>query len=267
MKLVFDEDLENRGESIYVDNTVYERLTEANLNRVARGHDVTDGYVIISACRGIYNLIDEMSDGELKNNKLTDADLARWGEELDSGNLSDRTIKEVAAVNNKRTSELARKLTQLHYPYVAAFGGYKEDGSEEFSFEKSFIVYPYNYDKDASQDEVKNRKVEFDTLVNDMIDLGREYHQDSILVKEPNEKAKYINCETGSTEMEFSGTTLNDISKQYFTALKKFKSGMKYGKPQRFTYEGLYAPVGGSIMDCHRRFSSGQLFFNPYDKK
>ena len=265
MKLIFEE-TENIRDSAYFDNVVYDRLTEANLNRISRGHDTSDGYIIISAGRDMRNLVNEMTEKEMKDNRLTTDDIDRWEDEVSSGKISDKTVEQVARVNNRRTSDLARELTSLHYPYVAAFGGYKEDGTEEFSFEKSFVVYPYNYDKNASKDDVKNQKVSFDKFVDDMIDLGNEYHQDSILVKEPNEKAKYVNCETGSTEIEFSGVTLNDISKQYFTALKKYHPSMKYGKPQRFTYEGLYAPVGGSIMDCHRRYSSGQLFFNPYDK-
>ena len=106
----------------------------------------------------------------------------------------------------------------------------------------------------------------FEDLITDCMKWASEFNQDTILVKAVNEKAKYINCKTGETEIEFSGVTLNDISKQYFTALKKYRTGMKYGQPKQFTYEGLYAPVAGNIMDCHRRYSVGQLFFNPYDR-
>jgi len=125
-------------------------------------------------------------------------------------------------------------------------------------------VYPYNVRKGTSTD--------FETFSNDMLQLGKEYNQDSILIKAPNEKAKYVLCSTGETDFEFDGITLNDVAQQYFTALKKWHPDKKYkhpfqGKPQRYTLEGLYAPVGGSIMECHRRTSSDELFFNPYDKE
>lgn len=109
-----------------------------------------------------------------------------------------------------------------------------------------------------------------------MLQLGKEYNQDTVLIKAPNENAKCISCSSGKVTDEFTDSTLNDISKQYFTALKKWNPDKKYkhpfqGKPQRFTYtgvvEGLYAPVGGSIMECFRRTSSDELFFNPYDKE
>lgn len=264
MKLYFES--ENYIKSAYVDDELYYLLTESNLKRVARGHE-NDGYIIISASRGMDKLIDEIRD-DAQNYGLTITDLNAWRNELYSGSLSDKTIEQVSMVNNKGTKSFESKIRSKGYSYIPTFGGYKEDGSDNFVFEKSFVVYPYSKTNDNSTHENSKEnfnKEEFENLVRDCMLWANEFNQDTILVKAPNEKAKYIDCKTGETDIEFSGTTLNDISKQYFTALKKFKTGMKYGNPQRFTYEGLYAPVGGNIMDCHRRSSKKQLFFNPYD--
>lgn len=264
MKLYFER---YDAKSVYVDDDLYYLLTEANLKRVAKGHD-NDGYVIISACRGIDKLVDEIKD-DVSYYKLTVNDLDRWAKELSSEELSDKTIEQVSMVNNKRIKDLESKIRAKRYAYIPTFGGYKEEGSDNFVYEKSFVVYPYSKIDDYSNHESSrtnyNREV-FEDLITDCMKWASEFNQDTILVKAVNEKAKYINCKTGETEIEFSGVTLNDISKQYFTALKKYRTGMKYGQPKQFTYEGLYAPVAGNIMDCHRRYSVGQLFFNTYDR-
>ena len=228
---------EGKRNEIYFENTLYRALTEANLNRVTKGHDTT-GYAIISASRSGDNMKSEMGQ-----------------------DLSD---EQVVDENNRRTFELSQKIKHLGYSYIPVLGGYQEQGAKNPSFEKSFVVYPYNVRKGTSAD--------FEVFFNDMLKLGKEYNQDSILRKAPNEKAQYIDCSSGKPTMEFDGMTLNDVSQEYFTALKKWNPDKKYshpfqGKPQRYTLEGLYAPVGGSIMECHRRTMCEELFFNPYDKE
>ena len=265
MKIYFEG---HRAKSIYVDNDLYYLLKEANLKRVARGHE-NDGYIIISACRGMDKLIDEICD-DVQYCGLTIDDLDRWYKELDSGGISDKTIEQVSMVNNKRTKDLESKIRAKRYSYIPTFGGYKEEGSDDFVFEKSFVVYPYSKENDNStcENRKENLNQAFEVLVRDcMMWAGpNEFNQETILIKAPDEKAIYVDCKTGETKNEFSGITLNDISKEYFTTLKKYRSGMKFGEPKQFTYEGLYAPVAGNIMDCHRRYSVGQLFFNPYDR-
>ena len=82
MKLYFER---YDAKSVYVDDDLYYLLTEANLKRVAKGHD-NDGYVIISACRGIDKLVDEIKD-DVSYYKLTVNDLDRWAKELSSEEL------------------------------------------------------------------------------------------------------------------------------------------------------------------------------------
>ena len=45
---------------IYFENYLYRKLTEANLNRVTRGHD-TSGYAIVSASRSEDNMRAEVN--------------------------------------------------------------------------------------------------------------------------------------------------------------------------------------------------------------
>ena len=201
-------------------DTCLVRLTESTLGRVLHGHEGS-GYVIISPCREKSNLEQELG------RVLTD--------------------QEAIDENNKRVHELKQDLMRLGYSYIHAYGGYHEEGTDDFSYEKSFIVYPFNR---------KGEQTDFEVFFNDMVDLGNKYNQDSILRKHPDEKAKYIVCKTGDVDMEFDGITVNDITQEYFTALRQNDhKGVK-----RFTYEGLYIPKASSIMDGHRRYSMNELF-------
>ena len=122
MKLYFES---YDTQSIYVDDDLYYLLTEANLKKVAKGHD-DDGYVIMSACRGADKLVNEIRD-QVSYYGLTTKDLDRWDKELKSGELSDKTVQQVSMVNNKRTKDLETKIRNKKYSYIPTFGGYKEE--------------------------------------------------------------------------------------------------------------------------------------------
>ena len=207
----------------------YTILTEANLNRIVNGHD-KDGYIMISACRG----------DALENPK------------------NDQQIHDE---NNIRTRKLLSDIQQLKYSYIPVYGGYKEDGSDVASVEKSFIVFPFARSVKAN--------VDYNEFLNNMISLGKKYNQDSILVKKPNEDPQYFDCrEEEFVGVPFKNATLNDVQKEYFTALKSWSDISKkggstkwQGKPQRFTYEESYLenpPYNN--MNRHMRYSMGELF-------
>ena len=63
------------------------------------------------------------------------------------------------------------------YSYLAVYGGYHEDGAEKPSVEKSFVVYPY--------DIYLGKHHDWDKFYADMIEIGKSYNQDSILVCPP----------------------------------------------------------------------------------
>lgn len=206
----------------------YTVLTEANLNRIANGHD-KDGYIMISACRG----------DALENPK---SDQQVWDE------------------NNKRTRSLLADIQRLRYSYIPVYGGYKEEGSDVASIEKSFIVFPFN--------RAQKTAVDYETFLTDMIELGKKYNQDSILVKKPNSDPQYFNCRTNEFEgAPFKNATLNDMQQEYFTALKGWSDISKKGNsiewrgnPQRFTYQESYLEKSPyNIMNRHMRALSGEL--------
>ena len=159
-----------------------------------------DGYIILSACRNNYSQ-DE---------------------------------------NNVRTKELKQWLKNKHYSYIMVYGRYKEDISNEFRLEKSFIVYPF--------DIVTKEVTDWDVFEHDLSVIAKKYDQDSILVCRPNEKPFYkgVNSKVGDLEC-FSGTKLNDVAQEYFTALKKWSDmslnrknrSWEEGNPQRFTFESF----------------------------
>ena len=206
----------------------YTVLTEANLSRIANGHD-EDGYVMISACRG----------DALENPK---------------------NAQQIYDENNKRTKSLLTDIQRYKYSYIPVYGGYKEIGSDKASIEKSFIVFPF--------DRSSKTQIDYNEFLLNMIRLGRKYNQDAILVKKPHSDPQYFNCRTGEFDgVPFKNATLNDAQQEYFTALKGWNdisrkgNSVKWeGKPQRFTYQESYlnnAPY--NIMNRHMRALGGEL--------
>lgn len=164
--------------------------------------------------------------------------------------------------NNRRFDELKGKVWSLGYSYVPVFGGYKEDDFGEV-FEKSLFVLPKNKRSDT---------IDLEKFFSDMKELGKEYEQDSILVKYPDENPRYFELSTGKLGVPFDGELLlNDVTQQYFTALKKWNTD-KYGdrikgKPQRYTFttnEVYLREQPKTISEAHRRSLLGEIVF--YDK-
>ena len=225
--LVLNEDYNYDSSILY--NRKKIPLTEANLNRIIKGHD-NSGYAIISACR----------------QTLTDNN----GNEIPQG--SQRHTDE----NNIRTKELRRKLYFKGYSFIPVFGGYQEEGHDKPTMEKSFIVYPFDrYHKTQIDD--------FNEFVNDIFDLGKEYEQDAVLIKYPNKNPAYYECDTRKKAPwsdDFKGVALNDVTKEYFTALKKWNNDFDKDKPQRRTFEGFYLNECATSIPDHRiRSGNGEL--------
>lgn len=99
-----------------------------------------------------------------------------------------------------------------------------------------------------------------------MFRLANYFNQDAILIKYSDKNPRYYNPKTGlpSDVYEFKGTSLNDITKEYFTALKKWddiskKNNFMGGKPQRFTFECYMNDFPKSIAEHRIRSNSGEL--------
>ena len=175
--------------------------------------------------------------------KLTEANLNRVsdGHEKDgyiilSAFRSDLTHDE----NNARTNELRDWLRDHHYSYIGVYGKYREKISNEFKLEKSFIVYPF--------DIVSKSTASWEIFEKDLSDIAKKYDQDSILICRPKEKPFYKGLKPGIRDEKcFSGTKLNDVTQDYFTALKKWSDislnrknhDWSQGSPQRFTFESF----------------------------
>lgn len=219
------------------DNEKLELLTEVSLYRAVKEHD-KNGYAMISASR------------------------------QDCINKDNPSAEEIWDENNKRTNNLKTDITNLSYSYVPVYGGYKEEGSNTASIEKSFIVFPYDFRK--------KELVDFDTFEKELINLGKKYNQDAILIKRPDSKPRYFYLNTNTwDDVEFGNLKLNDITQQYFTSLKGWadtslnkKNRDWSGTPKRFTYSESYLNLPPqTIMDAHARSSSGELFSMEHYKK
>lgn len=172
-----------------------------------------------------------------------------------SASRGDKTPSE----NNKRFDELKEKVWSLGYSYVPVFGGYKEDDFGEV-LEKSLFVLPKNK---------RSGDIDLEKFFSDMKELGKEYEQDSVLVKYPDENPRYLELSTGELGASFDGELLlNDVTQQYFTSLKKWNVD-KYGdsikgKPQRYTFttnEVYLREQPKTISEAHRRSLLGEIVF------
>ena len=116
-----------------------------------------------------------------------------------SASRGDKTPSE----NNKRFDELKEKVWSLGYSYVPVFGGYKEDDFGEV-LEKSLFVLPKNK---------RSGDIDLEKFFSDMKELGKEYEQDSVLVKYPDENPRYLELSTGRLSAPFDGELLlNDVT-------------------------------------------------------
>ena len=225
-------------------------LIEKTLNRVAHGHDEY-GYAIISAMRD--NLY--MSDNNEIYSVFSDEDKLNSNDDEIEIN-SQIWIDE----NNRRTNELKIDLRDNGLSFIPVYGGFKEKNSNKAKVEKSFIVFPFNMQT--------KKYIDFNKFAELVLELGYNYQQDSVLIKYPDDNPVYYDCRTGKPDnYKFTNIKLNDVAQEYFTALKKWGDFSKKdistftkGKPQRFTFEGLYMNNFPNSINEHRRRSlEGEL--------
>lgn len=148
--------------------------------------------------------------------------------------------------NDVRTKQLRDYLKKSNYSYIPLYGGYKELGADKASFEKSFIVYPY--------DVINHKTVDFNKFKQDLIDVASppdepnnlHFDQDAILVCEPGGKPYYVGLKSGVDDSGiFDEVEYNNTDSEFFTAIKKWndsslnrkKHTWDKGKPQRFTFK------------------------------
>jgi len=141
--------------------------------------------------------------------------------------------------NRGRNRQLASRLKSLGYGFIKVTGGYTEnigpdnpnwDDAEPTSdpdirrlpiMEESFLVPMYDIN-------VHDVVADFNTFKSDMIDLGKEFEQDSVLVAPPVGKGSpaYIitnsrSGEVGSIDCTFSSLTVAGVTSQFFSMKEK----------------------------------------------
>lgn len=142
------------------------------------------------------------------------------------------------AQNRDRNRQLASRLKSLGYGFIRVTGGYTEnigpdnpnwDEAESTQdpnirrlpiMEESFLVPMYDIKTKESAD--------FDTFKSDMVDLGKEFEQDSVLVAPPvgqgspayiitNSRAGNV----GSIDCTFSNLTIANVADTFFSMKEK----------------------------------------------
>ena len=202
-------------ESTQFDTSQLLPLTEANIQRIVKGHD-KDGYAVLSASRD--------------SNKY-----------VDGSNIMRNNPNEI---NDKQTKLMKSLIKSKGYTYVPIYGGYHEEGTTDSQIEKSFIIYPYKRN---------NELVDWKQFENDMYDIANDekgaFNQDSIMFKRPNQAPMYVDPRTKEDSFSPGDKVIyNDTDQTYFSAIKKWKDSslnrknrdFKNGKPQRFTFSEAY---------------------------
>ncbi|MCL2331963.1 MAG: hypothetical protein FWC54_00535 [Actinomycetia bacterium] len=110
--------------------------------------------------------------------------------------------------NQARNQELGSTLNSLGYGFIQVDGYYKEIGDDEPQPEAAFFVM--------------NTRGTFEAFQDEMLSLGYQYDQDSILLKEKDGDPQYIN-KYGGADKSFSG--LHSMGDVEAVVRELFKSG------------------------------------------
>lgn len=137
--------------------------------------------------------------------------------------------------NNLGRNSLISDLKRLGYSYVPVFCGYREEGQEKASLEKSFVVFPYDIATEKYDD--------FDNFKKNLFRLGKKYEQESILVKETGKDPALIQCDTGEPGEED----------------RDFNVDL-----QKFTFEAYIAEQPHQIMSAHARHCLNEFVIPGY---
>lgn len=232
MKMLDDLDSDGISEDVYLKENALRILDEANLNRIAKGHD-KDGYAILSASRA--------QNSEERNNFLTN--------QLRKA-LRDKRYSYISVYGGyKEYGQPKASLEKSFVVFPYDMQNHKKLDFETFKNDMINLATPSLRDKSLSSDE----------------------DQDSILICEPGGKPHYINLkdDTDLDDLEFNSVEFNNTDNEFFTAIKKWndsslnRKGHNWdnGKPQRYTLktECYIDDAPTSMQMGHSRWASGDL--------
>lgn len=206
-------------------------INELNAKSLISRHS-KDGYCVVSPCRGY----------------------------ADFGLTPDKDKEKLANINRQRVKDIIELIKDKGFSYTPVYGGFVEnqgEDNEEVVYERSFIIYPFTKG---------GERVDFTELKAFAVGLGKRFNQDSVLVKEPNAPARYVDKD-GNTDFELGDNVVfNDIAQTYFTDLHK-NTG-KFGdisnrKPTRFSYiESYINPAPQCLSERHCRHLNLEIFLS-----
>ena len=202
-------------------------INETNAKRMFDKHSEF-GFIVVSPCRGIdYYIKDGIIPSEQESTQR--------GRDM------------MNQQNQLRIRSMIKQIKSSGFSYTPVYGGFIEDlgtDSERMVYERSFVIYC----KDRN-----GKQMDFEKLYDFGIKLCREYNQNSILVKYPDngpENGKLVTVnQREQVDIEFDNkATFNDVSKEYFTDLHKYNTPRDNSKPTRITFD---------IVECQ------DVFLNP----
>lgn len=143
------------------------------------------------------------------------------------------------AQNRSRNRQLANRLKSLGYGFIKVTGGYTENiGPDNPNWDKAELTQKPDVRRLPTMEEsflvpmydinTHNVVTDFNTFKSDMVDLGKEFEQDSILVAPPvgQGNPSYIitnsrSGEVGSVDCTFNNLTIASVASEFFSMKEK----------------------------------------------
>lgn len=162
--------------------------------------------------------------------------------------VSASLCRETPEENDMCAKEMYSTIRNSGFCFIPAFGGFSEidvKTGEQVNYTYETLAIILCHDRDG-------KEIPFQRLYDFVINLGKKYEQESVLIKSPQENPKYI----VTTARE-----LNDLTQMHFANMASKLSSV--GK-NRFSFTRQYLnPTFETLFEGHRRFLRGELFFEP----
>jgi len=162
--------------------------------------------------------------------------------------------------NKKSFEQLKSIIKSNNYSFIPVYGGFIENlgTPQQKEVREPALLVPNH---EIASVKPKN---DINKLKQIGLELVKKFNQDSYLFKPNDSDKSYYITQTGSIDITFTGKSVNDLTKIYFTDLSKSFSKKKKQMDKttkRFTLEAIYInPSPKTVSEAHSRY--GEQFFN-----
>lgn len=166
--------------------------------------------------------------------------------------VSASSCRKTPEENDMCAKDMYSTIRNSGFCFIPAFGGFSEidiKTGEQVNYTYETLAIILCHDKDG-------KEIPFQRLYDFVINLGKKYEQESVLIKSPQENPEYI----VTTARE-----LNDLTQMHFANMASKLSSVR---KNRFSFTRQYLnPTFETLFEGHRRFLRGELFLKPTEAR